>query len=124
MRCRLGRTVGASHFHVCGAAQRPFLHRTSRHSLEISLHGFNQLLSSTGALKAADRIDDVEPDMILDHVGHQAAQGAARSDDEVEYIGATSVLLDRSLNRLDLATYAPHAVKELLFFAFGVRHNG
>jgi hypothetical protein len=85
------------------------------------LHGFNQLLSSTGALKAADRIDDVEPDMILDHVGHQAAQGAARSDDEVE---STSVLLDRSLNRLDLATYAPHAVKELLFFAFGVRHNG
>ena len=88
----------------------PFPDRIPRHSLQISLHGFNQLLRAAGALRAVNRIDDVEPDMILDHFGHEAAQSAARSDDEVEYVGAISVLLDRSLNRLDLATYAPHSV--------------
>ena len=42
-------------------------------------------------------------DMILDHLGHQAVQGAARRDDQVQSRGAALLFLERALDRFDLA---------------------
>ena len=58
--------------------------------------------------------------MVFDHFGHQARHRAARGDNEVKHGGTALLLFERSLDRFDLAAYAPDPVQQLGFFAFGV----
>ena len=41
-------------------------------SLEISLYRLDQFFGATAAVGVARRIDNMKPDMILDHFSHQA----------------------------------------------------
>ena len=69
------------------------------------------------------RIDDMQPDVILDHLGHQAVHGAARGDDQVQDGGAAFLVLERAFDRLDLAAHAPDPIKQFELLAFGVGHG-
>ena len=73
--------------------------------LQVSLHRLDQLIGAAAALGVFDRIDDVEADMVLDHLGHQARQRAARGDDQMQYGGAALFVLERAFDRFDLATH-------------------
>src|ERR1700677_28604 len=82
-------------------------------SFEVGLHGLDQLFGAARALGVLDRIDDVKADMILDHFGHQAVHGPARSDDQVQHGRAALFIFERALDRLDLAADAADPVEEL-----------
>ena len=80
-------------------------------------------LGAAAALGVTRRIDDMKPDMVLDHFAHQAGQRAAGRDDKVEHVGAALFLVQRALNGLDLATHAFDPIEELKLLAFGVGHS-
>ena len=87
------------------------------------MNNIDQFFGAFGARTALMiGIDDVHPNMILDDLSHQAVHRAARGDDEMEDVGASFFLLDRALERLDLAEDAAHPVQQLRFFFDGVSH--
>jgi hypothetical protein len=87
---------------------------------KIGLHGLDQLLGAARALGILGRIDDVHPDMVLDHFGHEAAHGAAGRDDQMQHSGAALLTLKSALDRLDLAAHAADPGQELVLLAFGM----
>src|SRR6516225_4193859 len=91
-----------------------------RRSLQIGLHRLDQFLSAAAALGVARRIDNVQPNMVFDHLGHKARKRAARCDDEMQHIGTALFVFERALDRFDLAAHPSHAVQELELFAIGV----
>src|SRR4029077_7582890 len=101
-------------------ADVPFM---SPPSLQVSLHRLDQFLGAARPLGVLRRVDDVEADMILDHFGHQAVHGAARGDDQMQHRGAALLVLERALDRLDLAAHAADPVEQLDLLDFGVRHG-
>jgi len=58
--------------------------------------------------------------MITDH---RRPKFPVKAGDELQNVGAADFLLQRPLDRLDLPTNAPHAVKELGFLSDGLRHR-
>ena len=87
------------------------------------MNNIDQFFGALGARTALMiRIDDVHPNMILDYLSHQAVHRAARSDDEMEDVGASFFLLDRALERLHLTEDAAHPVQQLGFFFDSVSH--
>ena len=58
----------------------------------------------------------MKPNVVFDHLGHQAIDGAPRSDDEVQDRGAALFVVQRTLNRFDLAGDTPNPIEQLLFF--------
>ena len=77
---------------------------------QISLYCLDQFFSTARALRILRRVDDVQPDVILDHFGHQAAERAACRHDQVQHAGAALIVRNCALDRLDLAAHAPHAI--------------
>ena len=67
-------------------------------------------------------VDQMGPHMVLDHLGHQAAGRAAHGGDQVHHRLAAGLLVERPLDRLDLAPDSAHAREELLLVADGVSH--
>jgi hypothetical protein len=87
------------------------------------LNDVDQFFGALGARAAlVIWIYDVHPNVILDDFSHQAVHCAAGGDDEMEDGGASFFVLDRALERLDLAEDAANAVEELGFFFDGVSH--
>jgi len=66
-------------------------------------------------------IENVKPDVPLDHFGHQSVHCAAARGDIVEHIGAFRFLFQRAIDRLDLTADAADAIQEffLLFDCVG-----
>jgi len=81
------------------------------------LNDIDQFFGASGARAAlVIGIDDVHPDVILDYFSHQAVHCAARGNDQMQDVGASLFMLDRALERLDLAEDAADPVEELGFF--------
>src|SRR5580692_4596824 len=92
-------------------------------SLQVGLHGLDQLFGTARPLGVFHRVDDVEADMVFDHFGHQAVHGAARRDDQMQHRGAALLAFERALDRFDLAAHAADAVEQLVLLGFGMRHR-
>jgi hypothetical protein len=90
--------------------------------LQVRLHRFDQFLGAARSLGIPRRVDDMGLDMVFDHLGHEAVQGAARRDDQVQHRRAALLLLERALDRLDLAAHAADPIQELELFAPRLRH--
>ena len=58
------------------------------------------------------RVDEVRGHVILDHFGHQRGHCPARARDLMENRSARRLTLERTLDRLDLAAEAAHAIQE------------
>ena len=54
--------------------------RRARRSLEIGLDRLDQLFGAAAFIRIARRIDDMKPDVVLDHLGHQARERTARGE--------------------------------------------
>src|SRR5215471_20235852 len=91
-------------------------------SPQIGLDRLDQLFRAALTLGALRGLDDVKPNMVLDHLGHQAVDGAARGDDQMQHRGAALFLLQGPLDRLDLAGDAPNAIEQLLLFLNRMAH--
>src|SRR5262249_44708476 len=81
------------------------------------------LLGAATALGVACRIDNVKPDVVFDHLTHQAGERTAGGDDQMQHTGATLFLFDCSLDRLDLAADPFDPVQELELLALGMRQG-
>ena len=68
------------------------------------------------------RVHQVRADVVLDHFGHQAGQGAADAGDELHDLLAAGLVLQRALDGLHLALHAAHAGQQLRLLADGVGH--
>src|ERR1700722_5444649 len=90
-------------------------------SLEVGLHGLDQLLGTAFPLGILDRIDDMQPDMVFNHFSHQAVHGAARRDDKMQHAGAAFFILERAFDRFDLTAHAADPVEQLVLLGFGMR---
>jgi hypothetical protein len=67
------------------------------------LHSFGPLFGAAPAFRVLCRIHDY-PDVVFDHLSHEAVEGPSRADHEVQYRGVPFLVLDRAFKRLDLAT--------------------
>ena len=70
--------------------------------LHVRLHGFNQLFSNTPRFRILRRVDDVQPDMVFDHLSHETVYGSSRADDDMQDSGTPLLILDGALERVDL----------------------
>src|SRR5580704_10764254 len=109
------------------AAGSRSLMRSSRafRSLEIGVHHVDELfgrarVERNGVLLRADQ---VIAHVILDHLGHQARDGAADADDLMHHGLAAGLVDEGALQRLDLAADAPHPGEQLLLFADRMGHR-
>src|ERR1700687_2248200 len=97
------------------------IHWTRLQLLQVCLDYVDQLFGSASAGAAFTvRIDDVDADVILDDLRHQAVHRAARGDDEMKDFGASFFFVDRAFERFDLAAHAADSVQELGFLFDGV----
>jgi hypothetical protein len=97
------------------------IHRSDSRLLQVSLNYVDQLFGAAGAGAAFTvRIDDVDADVILDYLRHQAVHRAARGHDQVKDVGASFFLVDRTFERFDLSAYAANPVQELGFLFDGM----
>src|SRR5580704_17471040 len=94
-----------------------------RGSLQIGLHGLDQLFGAAHPLGVLDGLDHVLADVVLHHLGHQAVHGAACRDDQMQHGGAALLVLQRALDRLDLAAHPPDPVEQLVLLDFRMRHG-
>src|SRR5581483_7133580 len=73
-------------------------------SLEVSPHEADQIFSQFfGRLCAATRVGNMQTDMILQDLGHQAVNASANSSEQHQNIGALIAFSDRALNGIHLA---------------------
>jgi len=68
-------------------------------------------------------IQNVKADVPLDHLGHQSVHGASASGNVMQNIGTLSFLLERSCDRLYLASDSPNSIEQLLFLFNRVSHK-
>lgn len=70
------------------------------------MHHVNEVLGTAGpiAVTIPRRVGDVHADVILEQDGHQPVGRAARRDDQLHDARAVSVLLERPLDGVHLAT--------------------
>ena len=68
------------------------------------------------------RIGDVDPDVILHQLGHQAIGGSADRYNELHDLRASHLGLQRALDRLHLTTQATNTVQQLAFLFDRVAH--
>jgi hypothetical protein len=61
--------------------------------------------------------------MVLDGLGHEPVDRAARRGDDLQYIGAGNLGLKRAGDGADLPENAPDASQELRFFPDRMRHD-
>src|SRR3954465_12469485 len=91
---------------------------------QVGVNDFDQLLGGVGLERAWIFlwIDQVRTDVVFNHLGHQAGNGAADSGDHVHDPLAPFLILERALDGLDLAADAAHPPEQLFFFTDGVAH--
>lgn len=67
-------------------------------------------------------IDQMGPNVVLDHLRHQAGDGTPYASDHVHDPFALGFLSQRTVDRLDLAFDPTDAGKELFLFPYGMAH--
>jgi hypothetical protein len=79
------------------------------------MHDIDQLLSAfrSVTIMLACRIDDVEANVILHNLRHEAIDRAAHRRNQMKNVSAADFLLKRTLNGFDLPTDATHTFQEL-----------
>jgi hypothetical protein len=69
------------------------------------------------------RSKNVLADMILHHLAHKAVDGAANGRDELQDVGAPDLLIERALDRLDLAPDTPNTLQQLVLLTYRMTHR-
>ena len=67
-------------------------------------------------------IDQMGPNVVLDHFSHQTGDASAYAGDHVHDAFAFGFLPQRTLDRFDLAFDPTDARKELFLFPYGMTH--
>jgi len=72
----------------------------------------NQVVSCLSLLigRRGPRIENMKPDVSFDDLGHQSVHRASAGRDVMEHIGTLCLLIERSLDRVHLASDAPDAI--------------
>jgi hypothetical protein len=94
-------------------------------SLEIGSNYIEQLLSGL-SVKCAWMflsVDQVRVDVILYHFRHQSRYRPPHTGDQMHDLFTAGLALERTLDRLDLASDAAHSCKQLFLFTNSMRHD-
>lgn len=75
-----------------------------------------------GAGRPATRIEDVESDVALDELGHQAIDRAATGRERLKDASAFMLVVERALDGFHLTADPPDPVQELGLVPYRVRH--
>jgi hypothetical protein len=74
------------------------------------LHGFNQFVRAARSFGVLGWLDDVDPNMILDHFCHETVHRPARRDDQVKHRGAPLFFFKRPLDGFDLTANTTNSI--------------
>jgi len=86
--------------------------------LEVGAHDIDELGGAFVALVLRERvIYDVQSDVILDHLRHQAVDCPADAGDQLQHVGAALFLLQGSFDSLHLAANAAHTIEQFQLLA-------
>src|SRR5262249_42602904 len=98
----------------------------ARVSGQIRVDDLDQLLGGAVARVVGRRlrIDEVLVNVVLDDLGDEPVEGASTGRRLLQHGGAARLLLERALDRIDLAADAPDAVAQLLLLALRIGHFG
>jgi hypothetical protein len=69
------------------------------------------------------RVDQMRADMILHHFRHQPRYRSPHPSDQVHDHFTANLLIERTLDGLDLTSDAADPCKELFLFTNGMRHS-
>lgn len=81
--------------------------------LQIRPNDIDDFLGTGINSSTAGRKFDVTADMLLKNLRHQSIHCTARRSNQLKHVGALLLLLQRSLDRLYLASNAAHAFEQL-----------
>jgi hypothetical protein len=97
---------------------------TADASFDVGMEDIDELLGSLGrgALPPAFRLYEVITNVILHHLRHQARRCPPHPSDQVHDLIAAGLLLQGTLNGLNLPPKSPDPDEELLLFTNGMRH--
>jgi hypothetical protein len=88
------------------------------------MDNFDELFSrAAGWLFVIVGVDQVRPDVVLEHDSQQAVHRAAATGDLLQYVDAPTLVFERSLDRSDLTLDTADSVEQLLFLANGMTHG-
>jgi hypothetical protein len=83
------------------------------------VHHVDQFLSSLRAFAVclARWIDDVETNVILDNLRHEAIDRAAHGGDEMQHVAAADFFLKRAFHGLDLTANTADTLRQFRFLS-------
>jgi hypothetical protein len=92
--------------------------------LQVGAYNFHEFFCRFRLSRAVPAVgrQHVEPDMALDQFRHQAIQRSAAGRDELKYVRALALFVERTFDRFDLTAKTPHPGEKLLFFPCGMSH--
>jgi hypothetical protein len=93
--------------------------------LQIGAQGADEIVRGSGLFVCRASIlgKNVIPNVPFNDLGHERVHCAATGRNVVKDVGAFRFLIERLLNRGDLAHDSTHSVQQLLFFFNGVSHK-
>ncbi len=131
VRLRLRRRRSRSRLSLIGkrgGIGSAFMQRHGGEPSSLFQVGADDVDELSGAARPLDvvvmrRIGEVDPDVILHHLGHQAIGGSADRYNELHDLGASRLGLQRALDRLHLAAETTNTVQQLAFLFDRVTHQ-
>lgn len=91
---------------------------------EVGAHQAEQFLHALGALRIGlGGLAEVFADVGFEYFGHQTVDRAAEGGDLLEHGAAIGAGFERAFQAVALATDAPHAGEDALFFFGGMGHG-
>ncbi len=80
-------------------------------------------LIGAGLLSIDRRIDNLHSNVVLQNLSHESVNSGTGTGDKWEQIGAVPFLVERTLDRLNLALQAPKAFDYHGLLSNGIRHG-
>jgi hypothetical protein len=98
---------------------------TRRPSLEIGADDIDQLVGGVGSVRVALSlgIDDVDTDVVLHNLGHEAVDRPPDGRDQLQRLRAPRLSLESPFEGLDLSPNAADPADQLGFAAAGMAHD-
>jgi hypothetical protein len=91
---------------------------------QVRTHDFDQIVRRFSPLLGGyGRRGHMTPDVVLDHLSHQAVHRTPNGGDDLQNVSAADFGFKRALDRLDLSPNTPNASQQLGLFPNGVRHS-
>jgi hypothetical protein len=88
------------------------------------MHNFDQIVCRfSSLLRGNRRRSHMTPDVILDHLRHQAVHGTPNGGNDLQNLSAADFSFKCAFDRLDLSLDAPDPADQLGLVFDGVRHG-